>query len=579
MAFGEGEVPRHLSNMDWHQYSKSKVRWVCSWFGLSDTFSSMVAFVWLSGPAEHLLQQVQHIDVCGGALRDILSNNSNTNAFLHCLRAYADFVREPLASLPEMWRHFEQMGCRECAVIAWVQLCLILRIASGIWRDVWMVLSEFPYAAAGLTVDNHLSAHPVFDDYSARLFGKSACCLDRGFSANIVRLANGSATHLLALVGLLASIRLWSQRSRLTNMCTERLIKMFTCSSPPRPSGSRFCAAGLLAQVQHAHLGAGGDDIRKILRRDLKAEGARLLAQRRAAKRNARDKRNQQPSFTSWMHAQIRARPRGEQPRSVYVALVQAKAQEWAARAVKPRGVPAAPAVDSGEGPSYQDRIGNTLWGLSTQASPIDPKAFEQVAREFAGPRHNPARAIGMTEAQAPLRATYVQSLVVHDAGEIPDSWKSSYTPTCVQLHPGFCRSSVSGDPHFSGDHAAFASLLRQCSVGTLFRLTASHGSGLDEISIDFVLANVDDSERLVLARCLTTDGVPSVATDQAKGIDFLMTQTLLKEVWRIGRPRSLRVVRFALTPEVASDLPSHLCLKDVVSGLPGEKRHIYIAT
>ena len=244
LAFGEGEVPKSLVLGDWHAYAKSKVRRVCQWFSLPDTFTNVAAFVWLIGPAEHLLQKVQANDARGDALRDLIS--PRTNMFWECCRFYAECVRNPLVVLAPMWRQLEPQGLQSCSVIAFVVLAFILNVGGCLWRDVAMVLDEFPYRLAALTYDCHVSPHPVFDATATRLSSLLNCCLDRGMSLKVKSLMAGDCTSTLGRnAGILSTIRTWSHHSRLCNMCTERLLKGITSPCPPRCAAERLCASGL----------------------------------------------------------------------------------------------------------------------------------------------------------------------------------------------------------------------------------------------------------------------------------------------------------------------------------------------
>ena len=421
-------MPGFLRADDWHQYAKSKVRRVCIWFSLQDTMSNLLSFVWLTAPAEHMLQSIQHNDVRGGVLRDLVS--AKTNVFWTCLRTYGDMARDPLRHLPVMWRQFEIKGVAECAVIAWVVLGFLLRSAGEIWRDIAMVMAAFPYLLAGLTVDNHEPKHPVFDRVSARLFSASRCCLDRGMAQKVVSLS-GSAEKLLRMGGVLASLRLWSQHSRLTNMCTERLLKLFTTSCPSRCTMDRFCSAGYLAQSQQRHLSAGGKDIRKITRSDL--QGAPLLAFKRTTKRSAKNKqrhsrgRELQTCFARWSGARLRqiaqhlSASRGKHgdrigkngknrtfgTRAEYLARLRKLKEEYkhaAGQVEVPRfddEVQSTPAL------SYEDRIGRSLWNASNKCSPIDPDLFGKIAKVWAGPRKDESKPVGLTSAQEDLRSAF----------------------------------------------------------------------------------------------------------------------------------------------------------------------------
>ena len=55
------------------------------------------------------------------------------------------------------------------------------------------------------------------------------------------------------------------------------------------------------------------------------------------------------------------------------------------------------------------------------------------------------------------------------------------------------------------------------------------------------------------------------------KGIDFMLSQTLLKDVWGKGRPGASQLVRLKSLLDTVGSLARDATLKDVVSGMPLE--------
>ena len=157
----------------------------------------------------------------------------------------------------------------------------------------------------------------------------------------------------------------------------------------------------------------------------------------------------------------------------------------------------------------------------------------------------------------------------MNDKDDIPSSWTSDYVPTCVEQHPGFCRASVDGDEHFWKDHEILCLHLKHWPAATLFRLEATVAG--QQVSNVFLVASNDHSDRIVLARCALSQGVPRVMVSDDKGIDFMVTQTLLKEVWDKGRPDALQLVRCKSLPDTLESLARDVTLNDVVAGMPWE--------
>ena len=237
-----------------------------------------------------------------------------------------------------------------------------------------MVLDEFPYSLAGLTVDSHVAPHPVFDATAACLTSKKQCCLDRGMSQKVLSLMGRDPKRLINMTGLLGTLRSWSRHSRLCNMCMERLLKRFTSSSAARCSAERFCCAGFLSQAQSAHLSAGGRDVRKISRKRLQEQGMPLIASRKARCKKRKGS-SAQTKFGAWasdrqksIRADLGLKANARiGSRADYRVRLQALKDEYA-EAGGCVEIPE-PADSSGvpSGLSYNDRIGSTLFNSSTE--------------------------------------------------------------------------------------------------------------------------------------------------------------------------------------------------------------------
>ena len=536
LAFGEGEVPAKLQDLgDWKVYCKSKVRRVCLWFAQEETSLSVALFSFGAMPAEHLLQLIQSLDHAGSILRDIA--RTRTNMFWECLRTYASMVLPPLVpALEPFWTHFAGQGRLVSAVASRVLWGAVLHIAATIWRKLAMPYDSFPYKLVGLVMDDDV----LFDEALRGLNAASECCLDTGISVKVrslVQAAGNVVPH-----GLLAALRTWSRHSRITNMCTERLISRLMRRAPRRSDLARFVSTAYLGEVDYIHKGVGGADVRGNTRRQLNDMKVPLKCSAQSRRGRRKHGVSAMGKFHVWAAAKQRERreilkggQRGRHGnRSNYREVMRELSAAWRSGDT----YVAAAAVDDDEivrnGPSYSDKIGNDLWGISSPDSPVCPKVLHEEGCRITG------RSAGFGVcALKPARDDFLRAVIVRDEGCIPDAWKPTCHKPCCLRHPGFCVKTMQGKPLFWSCHSDLCVALGALARGTFISIRWHHGCGENQKL--FAIANTDDANNVVLVRCdadpLLFLGVcddvepPSVRTIAGRGFDFVMAQTVLQEV------------------------------------------------
>ena len=328
LAFGEANVPESLGGAvdDFHKYVRSKIRRVSLWFQSESTEERCPIYSILSAPAEHLLMVLQKDD--SGIFRDIFS--PSTNPFFLCLEQYARMLTQPKEYMPSLVRHFAQKGVHTAWALMRVVFSFAISLMSAIWRDLSQVALAWPNKLFGMVCG--LAA--VMQETAEQLYTASLCCLDKALSQKVRDLCPDAAS-LLKDASAMSVIRALSSYKRATNLNLERLLKMFRAASPDKCQISRYVSAGFLAQVQHEHLKAGGSDVRKVTRRQLRSMSVPIKARQKA-------KRTQHSlwdvkSFASWANPQLAAKKK--MTRTEYREAMRDLKEQWQADdvAVLPR--------------------------------------------------------------------------------------------------------------------------------------------------------------------------------------------------------------------------------------------------
>lgn len=234
--------------------------------------------------------------------------------------------------------------------------------------------------------------------------------------------------RLLGHQRLLAALELWSWHGRFTNMATERLLSQIRRSAPLRCSVDRLLCAGMLTQIQHKHMRAGGKDVRKVTRSTLLNLGAPIAASRgRAARRKRMDSKPQLTSrVTAWINTRLvqRRLDTGQRlSRAQYLEEVASLRAEWGALSEEARHCASLEALrfrerqaykNGAKAKSYAERIGNDCWHCSNESSPVSEALIQKCLDEVA-PTTTTTR--GLTAALEPVRQAFADTLVVRDEG------------------------------------------------------------------------------------------------------------------------------------------------------------------
>ena len=184
-------------------------------------------------------------------------------------------------TLRTLFYHFALKDRDESRILMETLLHSILSLAVRIWRFVFCKFMIWPYQNVLLTD----AKQSVREETSQKFYNVSECCLDPSFSRKLRRIGVNAAL-LLTNLAVMAALRLWARYGQIGNMICERLLALFKRSSVLRCAIERAISGGYLAQLLHAHLNAGGSDLRKLTRKQLIELGVPLRA------RSARTKKH-----------------------------------------------------------------------------------------------------------------------------------------------------------------------------------------------------------------------------------------------------------------------------------------------
>ena len=265
-----------------------------------DTLCRWLLHMVCSGPAEHLLMVLQNVDHAGSGMRDVGSPSCPFNA---CLAEYLKMLCNPLEhpGMQALFSQFEPEGAQYVRSIMLAAIGMILGIAACIWRELSCTYYGWPYKSRDLSSASERIRVACTDE----LFSFSECCVDTCVTLKIMHRCR-TAARLLKDDYLLACIRTWTRRARFTNMHTERVFSLVCRASPSRSHVLRFLSAGFLSQIQSRHLIAGGADIRKITRSQLRSMDAPIRARgKKALVKTKRKTGREQMIGATWINARI----------------------------------------------------------------------------------------------------------------------------------------------------------------------------------------------------------------------------------------------------------------------------------
>jgi hypothetical protein len=143
-----------------------------------------------------------------------------------------------------------------------------------------LYLEQFPMKLA-CAVHPRLSQQEQLD-VVAQLFQANPCCLDADFSVKIKEQIRDEQ-ELMSDKLFLAALKLWAERTKLTNMHIERLLaglrkNVSNYHGNKTTSAENLFSARFLGQLLTNHRSAGGEDPRCTTRRQLIDSGAPILA-------------------------------------------------------------------------------------------------------------------------------------------------------------------------------------------------------------------------------------------------------------------------------------------------------------
>ena len=367
----------------------------------------------------------------------------------------------------------------------------------------------------------------------------------------------GSPDNLLKNNALLAAIRLWAERARVTNMHMERLIGLMQGASPARCDISRALSAGFLSQVLQVHYSAGGISPSCIKRSDLVASGVPLRArglsaaakQQRAARvRGAVVAHNRaldegedlaqiKGHYKYWANAMQRCakRRRGRCSRVEYRERCDQFWNQWVS-GEELSDVEASDVED--DAAKYEQDIGERLWGISSSSWPVLPGRLAEQA-ELEAPRTQPTRSGGYTVRLHAVRQKFLEGLF-HGPKDssVPIRLKLCAEVVCKHVDPGPCRRKHPAA--MMQAHQDLARSLEKHPAGTLFELFATYGVGPDgaelvnnsSYSRMFAKA-VQRKDELTLAEVERNDrGAPSFVPGGVEGFAFRSGEMVLSDFW-----------------------------------------------
>ena len=182
---------------------------------------------------------------------------------------------------------------------------------------------------------------------------------------------------------------------------------------------------------------------------------------------------------------------------------------------------------------------------------------------------HPSNRCSGFVSGTKDLRDSFCNGMVVSDTSAIPAKWQSSYSKTCVERHPGFCRSSVAGSPSFDADLQCLCRTLSRWPIGSLIGLIGTiEIQDADKRGFVFYCLLCNNEESAVLAQVECCDGGRLVLKTSSRGAEFRMVHSVLLEIYQLFDKRSCEDPAWLRAP---STLHAVLYRDVVESLLPGD--------
>ena len=379
------EAPGDVDVDDFHEVTRSKAYRSKLWLTHDGTLIKSFVHVVCSAPAEHLLQRLQHLDAVRSGFDTL---GASDGPFGECMASYLQMIVNPLGNtgMTTLIPLVAPGGVRDIRSICTMAFTYALVMGGRIWRDLFCSFTGWPYRLKDLgSIDQDKRA-----DCAAELYAAKDCCTDNAVTGKMKRWRR-SARTLLRCGRTMATWRVWRKRARFTNMHSERLFAKCRKASPLKSYVARQISAGWWSMLQLAHLEAGGEDCRKILRSQLRRDGIPIRAGRASQKRKhpegleprAPKRQRSKNDWTEWFNGRIKEwkislglGPSDRAPRQEYVAQAAALREEWASGDPRAPQVPPRHVEDELSGMTYEDRIGETLWRTSSPGFPVCPLYF-----------------------------------------------------------------------------------------------------------------------------------------------------------------------------------------------------------
>lgn len=238
---------------------------------LADRSDRALLTAFVTEALDWLWHRVQHLDEDPGSWSLSIGTDPSTSPFHVCVRRLTSLLTAPLpeTTMSALWRHhrFHKSAADLSRFVEEARIVIVGMIAQVVWRFV-VPFSTWPYKLArmvrpGVSARERLSL-------AAELLSARPCCVDM-YCSQKLRDAYASPEALVEDRELQAVLEAWCRTGRLCNMHTERQFARIRKAVPSgKPYAERVCAAGMLTQVRHAHVQAGGVCPSAFNRQDLR---------------------------------------------------------------------------------------------------------------------------------------------------------------------------------------------------------------------------------------------------------------------------------------------------------------------
>ena len=234
---------------------------------------------------------------------------------------------------------------------------------------------------------------------------------------------------------------------------------------------------------------------------------------------------------------------------------------------------------------SYEEVIGQDLWGVSGKQTPILEKDVADTIALEAPSRSEGStctRTPGLTARLQPMRAGLIEEAFVLELDRLQSSKKVSYETMCHHKHPGVCSQDV--HPAAQKLHAGLHKVVGAWPAGTLYVIQAdymeSRDAGVNALADDIRFwhrvkaANCREGFANALVRTWGPHAKPFIAWEVATagGWKFEMSQNLALDIVpddRLEQPDRFLVrciaIRYEMVRDPASNAEAARCLPEAL--------------